>query len=89
VSHVSAQISLYPLRRAHLSGAIDDALQHFRRRGVATHPGPMSTVVTGDRHAVFLALEAALAEAGQRGEVVMVVTLSNACPAPGTPSGTP
>jgi uncharacterized protein YqgV (UPF0045/DUF77 family) len=85
VSHLSAQISLYPLRRTHLSAAINDALQHFRRRGVATCPGPMSTVVTGERHAVFRALEAAFDEAADGGEVVMVVTLSNACPGPHFP----
>jgi hypothetical protein len=40
----------------------------------------MSTLVTGDDEAVFLSLKELFEQAAQQGDVVMVVTLSNACP---------
>ena len=81
VPRVSAQVSLYPLRQDHFSPAIDDALEEFRRHGLEIQPGAMSTLVVGEQEPVFSALQEAYRKAGNRGEVVMVVTLSNACPA--------
>ena len=40
----------------------------------------MSTTVTGEASTVFRALEEAFVQAGVSGRVVMVVTVSNACP---------
>lgn len=77
---ISAQASLYPLRQEHLTSAIDEALDEFRRQGLEVQPGAMSTQVAGDEERVFSALKKAFGQACQRGEVVMVVTLSNACP---------
>lgn len=42
----------------------------------------MSTLVSGEDNAVFAALKEAFQEVAQQGDVVMVVTLSNACPLP-------
>jgi hypothetical protein len=42
----------------------------------------MSTLVWGEETAVFAALEEAFHQAAESGDVVMVVTLSNACPSP-------
>lgn len=78
----SAQVSLYPLRQPRLSPAIDAALDVFRRHGLEVTPGPMSSVVSGDDDALFAALKEAFLQASAQGEVVMVVTLSNACPVP-------
>lgn len=80
MSLVSAQVSLYPLRQTHLGPAIDEALDAFRRHGLDVQPGAMSTQVAGDEEKVFSALRQAFGRASQRGDVVMVVTLSNACP---------
>jgi hypothetical protein len=43
--------------------------------------GPMSTWVSGDDDKVFAALREAFRSAASAGEVVMVATMSNACPA--------
>jgi hypothetical protein len=43
----------------------------------------MSSVVMGDDDQLFDALKTAFQEAAEQGEVVMIVTLSNACPVPG------
>lgn len=79
---ISAQISLYPLRVARLSPAIDEVLGLFRERGLDVIPGPMSSVITGDDAAVFGALQEAWEHTAGQAEVVMVVTFSNACPLP-------
>jgi len=80
---VSAQVSLYPLRQTRLSPAIQQALAIFERHGLQIEAGAMSTLVWGDEEKVFKALQEAFREASLTGEVVMVVTLSNACPLPG------
>jgi len=80
---VSAQVSLYPLRQMHLSPAIRRTLEIFEKHGLEVRAGPMSTVIWGDEETVFRALEEAFREASLAGQVVMAVTLSNACPLPG------
>ncbi|MGD8397915.1 MAG: YkoF family thiamine/hydroxymethylpyrimidine-binding protein [Anaerolineae bacterium] len=79
---MAAQISLYPLRQDSLAPAIDEALRILREHGLDVEPGTMSSVVTGDDAAIFAALQEAYRHAAVQGHVVMVVTLSNACPLP-------
>lgn len=79
---LTAQVSVYPLRQPRLSPTIDEAVTICRAHGLDVRPGPMSTLVSGNDEALFAALKEALRGAAARGEVVMVVTLSNACPAP-------
>jgi uncharacterized protein YqgV (UPF0045/DUF77 family) len=76
----SAQISLYPLGRESLSSAIDQALEIFHQYDLAVHPGEMSTLVVGDEATVFAALQAAYRRVAGQGRLVLVVTLSSACP---------
>ena len=45
-------------------------------------PGPMSTLISGDEAAVFLALQEAFRCVAKESRVVMAVTFSNACPVP-------
>jgi uncharacterized protein YqgV (UPF0045/DUF77 family) len=84
---IAAQVSLYPLRQASLSPAIDGALQIFREHGLDVEPGAMSTLIAGDDAAVFAALQEAFRRVAEQGQVVMVVTFSNACPVPGETTG--
>jgi tRNA-Thr(GGU) m(6)t(6)A37 methyltransferase TsaA len=79
---ITAQVSLYPLRQDTLSPAIDEALQIFRAHALDVEPGAMSTLISGDDVAVFAALQAALRRVAEHGQVVMLVTFSNACPVP-------
>jgi len=79
---LSAQISLYPLRQPDLSPAIDDAITVLNKHGLDVAPGTMSTVVSGEDENLFAALRDIYRQSVGRGEVVMVVTLSNACPVP-------
>ena len=82
VDTITAQVSLYPLRQVSIGPAIREAVRAFRRHGVETRTGEMSTLVWGEGQAVFAALEEAFRRAAQRGDVVMTVTVSNACPMP-------
>jgi uncharacterized protein YqgV (UPF0045/DUF77 family) len=77
---VSAQISLYPLRQQNLSPVIDEALKEFRRLDLDVQPGPMSTRISGEEAEVFAAMRQAFLKSAARGDVVMVVSVSQACP---------
>jgi uncharacterized protein YqgV (UPF0045/DUF77 family) len=76
----SAQISLYPLRQERLGPAIETIRASLAARGLEPQVGPMSTIVAGESELLFAALADAFAKAAEQGEVVMTVTVSNACP---------
>ena len=77
---LAAQVSIYPLRQPSLSPAIDRALGIFRSHGLKVTPGAMSSLVSGDDEALFTAIKEAFQQTSQEGEIVMTLTLSNACP---------
>jgi uncharacterized protein YqgV (UPF0045/DUF77 family) len=80
VTAIAAQISLYPIRQPTLTAAITEALEILEEHGLDVQPGTMSTVVTGQDTQLFAALQRVYRENAARGDVVLVVTLSNACP---------
>lgn len=79
----SAQISMYPLRQEHVGQVIETVRAAFEARGLKPQIGPMSTYVVGEDGLIFAALTEAFAKAASRGEVVMTITVSNACPIAG------
>ena len=78
----SAQISIYPLRQDRLGPAVEMVRSALARHGLEPQVGAMSTIVVGEDAVVFTALAEAFAKAAEAGEVVMTVTVSNACPIP-------
>ena len=82
---VSAQIGLYPLGQADPTRAIEALWAALRERDLEFQVGAMSTTTWGVTDAVFVALEEAFSRAAESGQVVMVITLSNACPAVSEP----
>ncbi len=79
---ITAQVSLYPLRQASIGPAIRGAVRVFRKYGLETRTGEMSTLVWGEERVIFDALQEAFHQAAERGDTVMTVTISNACPEP-------
>jgi len=79
---LAAQVSIYPLRQSHLSPAIDEALGIFKQHNLEVTPGAMSSVVSGDDEALLTAIKEVFQQISEQGEVVMIITLSNACPIP-------
>lgn len=79
----SAQISVYPLRQEHLGPAVESVRRVLEEHGLTPRVGPMSTTVTGENGIMFAALADAFAKAASNGQVVMTITISNACPIPG------
>jgi uncharacterized protein YqgV (UPF0045/DUF77 family) len=77
---IAAQVSLYPLRQASIGSPIRQAVRVFRQHGLEARTDEMSTLVWGEEGALFAALQEAFRQAAGGGDVVMVVTLSNACP---------
>jgi uncharacterized protein YqgV (UPF0045/DUF77 family) len=80
---IMAQVSLYPLRQTSIGPPIREAVRVFRKHGLETRIGEMSTLVWGEEGTLFTALQEAFRQAAACGDAVMVVTLSNACPEPG------
>jgi uncharacterized protein YqgV (UPF0045/DUF77 family) len=76
----SAQVSVYPLRQERIGPAIAIVRAALQARGLEPQVGPMSTIVTGEDQLIFAALGDAFAKAAEVGQVVMTVTVSNACP---------
>jgi uncharacterized protein YqgV (UPF0045/DUF77 family) len=79
MSEVSAQISVYPLRQQSIGPAIREVVQVLNQRGLETRTDEMSTLAVGEEQAIFDALQEAFHRAGDRGDMVMVITVSNAC----------
>jgi uncharacterized protein YqgV (UPF0045/DUF77 family) len=77
---ITCQFSLYPLHEAHVGPAIDEALDALRQMGLTPTVGAMSTYIEGEDGAVFEALKRAFQSVAHRGHVVLVATVSNACP---------
>jgi uncharacterized protein YqgV (UPF0045/DUF77 family) len=79
---LSAQLSIYPLRQPSLSVTINEALDVLKGFGLKTIPGSMSTLILGRSNDLWKALKKVFSIASEHGQVVMIVTLSNACPKP-------
>ena len=77
---LSCQFSLYPLREVSLSPILDAALAELRGAGLHPVVDTMSTYVEGDEDSVFDGLKRAFRAAAARGDIVLVATVSNACP---------
>ena len=82
MTQISAQVTVYPLRRESLGPVIREARRSFRRHPLNVRVGEMSTMIWGEEKAVFDALQDAFDSASRGGDVVMQITLSNACPLP-------
>jgi len=76
---VSCQFALYPLGVERLGPQVDKALAVVSAHGLQVQPGPMATLVSGPLDDVFAALADAFRSAAATG-VVLVATVSNACP---------
>ncbi len=75
-----ARVSIYPLRQLSLSPAIEQALVVFQSHRLEVTPGPMSSIVLGEDEALFAALKEVFKQTAKDLEIVMTLTLSNACP---------
>ncbi len=87
MSRLSAQVSLYPLRRDSIGPPIREAVRHFREQGLEVRVGEMSTLIWGEERRVFDALQEVFHRTADQGDVVMNVTFSNTCPEPDDSSG--
>jgi uncharacterized protein YqgV (UPF0045/DUF77 family) len=76
----SAQVSIYPLGQDDLSPAINEALDIFRKHRLEVQPGTMGTIIAGGASVVFASLEEVYRRLANDRRLVMVATLSNACP---------
>ena len=79
---LSAQLSIYPLRQPSLSLTINEAIEVLEKFGLKIIPGSMSTIIMGNVNKIWSALKKVFITVSGHGQVVMIITLSNACPKP-------
>ena len=77
---VSVQFSVYPLREMHLSPAIEKAVNILKSFGLPVEVGSMSSITYGESEIVFKAFQKVYEEVATNSHVVLIITLSNACP---------
>lgn len=77
---LAAQVSVYPLRQLNLSPAIAQVLSVFQSYGLEVSQGSMSSIVLGEDETLFTAIGEAFRQVAKDSEVVMTLTISNACP---------
>jgi uncharacterized protein YqgV (UPF0045/DUF77 family) len=80
MSVTAAQVSLYPLRQVSIGPPIREAVKILRAHGLEVRMSEMNTFVRGEEDAVFTALREVYDRATERGDVVLLITLTNACP---------
>jgi uncharacterized protein YqgV (UPF0045/DUF77 family) len=76
----SAPVSIYPMGQEHIGPAVATVATALEAHGLSPEVGPMSTHIVGEAAAIFAALCEAFAAAAEAGQVVMTLTISNACP---------
>ncbi len=80
MARISAQVSLYPLRRVSIGPPIRTTIRILGEHNLEVRIGAMSTLVWGEEDDVFAALQEAFQRASEEGDAVMTIALSNACP---------
>ena len=78
---VQAEVSLYPLRTEQLGRPIDNFIRSIKTSSVELKMGTMSTQISGEIGEVFSALSNAFGNVTAQCEAVLVMKVSNACPA--------
>jgi len=79
---LSAQLSVYPLRQPSLLPTINETLEILEGFDLTVIPGSMSTLILGNENMLWAGLHKVFSAASTHGDVVMIVTISNACPHP-------
>ena len=77
---VSVQFSVYPLREMHLSPAIKKAVEILKNYGLSVEVGSMSSIAYGESEIVFKAFQKVYEGIATNSHIVLILTLSNACP---------
>ncbi|MFH1476518.1 MAG: YkoF family thiamine/hydroxymethylpyrimidine-binding protein [Verrucomicrobiota bacterium] len=76
---IQTELSLYPLRTAHIGNIIARFAEELRASGLNPKTGAMSTIVRGECRLVFAAIERAFATCGDKTDIVLVLKAGNAC----------
>ncbi len=77
---LACQFSLYPLGTREYGKFIREIIADLDGfEGMDVEVGPMSTMIRGSQEAVWELLKKVSNKAGQRGEFVLTLTVSNVC----------
>lgn len=79
--NVSAEVSLYPLKQPGISEPIKKFIYIIESKGLPAEMGPMSSLVTGELGHIMGAIKEAFEKTAEDMECVLIIKISNACPA--------
>lgn len=86
-NEISAQLSIYPLRQPSFSQTINEAVKVLQNYGLKLISGSKSTLIIGKEVMLWEALKEVFSVASTHGELVLIITISNACPKPDCANG--
>ena len=78
---VQAEVSVYPLRTPDVGERVVQFLKRLQRPGLELEVGRMSTQVTGECKLLFEAFGDAFHDVADNQDALLVLKVSNACPA--------
>lgn len=78
--NIQAELSLYPLRTERVGNVISRFEEELQVNGLKPETGAMSTIVKGECHMVFNAVERAFEACGGETDIILVFKVGNACP---------
>ncbi|MDK2895252.1 MAG: hypothetical protein PWQ98_1379 [Moorella sp. (in: firmicutes)] len=76
---LACQLSLYPLGTAAYTPVIKEAVAALEQSGVEVEVNAMSTIIRGEEETVWRAARQLFRLAADRGEAVLIMTVSNRC----------
>jgi len=80
---IQAELSFYPLGTDAVGERVKLFIDGLSAPGISVHPGPMSTVISGEDTAVFKVVQHCFVLSAEAGSAVLCARFSNSCPAPG------
>jgi len=79
--NVQIEVSFYPLGTERVGPGIESFIENVRSSGYDPEVGRMSTVISGEMDPLMSAISKAYHAGTGEGQSVMVLKISNACPA--------
>jgi uncharacterized protein YqgV (UPF0045/DUF77 family) len=83
IVRVQAEISLFPLRTRNLAKPVKRFIGCLDRKKPEINIGAMSTQLRGDCGTLFKSIGKAFADVSRKGDLVLAMKVSNACPKSG------
>ncbi|KAB3525837.1 YkoF family thiamine/hydroxymethylpyrimidine-binding protein [Alkaliphilus serpentinus] len=78
MSRIHAEVALYPLKTSNATEVINNSINSLQNHRITYNVGSMDTHIQGNDDEVWRSLRTLFDEAKNKGEVSMVITVTNA-----------